>query len=117
MINVLIFVRKTDKDSESLIFIVNFTSEVYYDYQIGVPYYAEYEEVFNTDDEKYGGSGQVMGTKLYAEKAPFHNQQYSIKVKVPPMAALVLKVNNFIDENKEIKDNNTTIASETEDKQ
>ena len=63
--------------------------------RIGVPFLGEYEELFNTDDVKYGGSGQVMGTLLYAEKAPFQNQPYSLKIKVPPMATLVLKVKDI----------------------
>ncbi|WP_294153528.1 1,4-alpha-glucan branching protein GlgB [uncultured Clostridium sp.] len=94
--SILIFARRSRKDEDTLIFVVNFKPTVYYDYQIGVPFNGEYEELFNTDDVKYGGSGQVMGTPLFAEKAPFQNQPYSLKIKVPPMATLVLKVKNII---------------------
>ena len=62
--------------------------------RIGVPLLEEYIEDFNTDSEIYGGSGQVMTDKLVAEEIPCNNQPYSIKVKVPPMAAIILKVNN-----------------------
>ena len=41
-----------------------------------------------------------MDAVLVAEKAQFHNQPYSLKIKVPPMATLVLKI-------KEIKKENT----------
>lgn len=100
--SVLIFNRKSRKEDETLIFIVNFKSQVYYDYQIGVPFLGEYEELFNTDDTIYGGSGQVMGTVLTSEKVPFHNQPYSIKIKVPPMATLILSVKKILkDENQE----------------
>ena len=37
-----------------------------------------------------------MGTPLFSEKAPFQNQPYSLKIKVPPMATLVLKVKDII---------------------
>lgn len=93
--SVLIFARMSRTYSETLIFIINFTSIVYYDYQIGVPFLGEYEEIFNTDETKYGGSGQVMDTVLVAEKAQYQNQPYSIKIKVPPMATLVLKINEI----------------------
>ncbi len=76
---------------------------MYYDYQIGVPFLGSYEEVFNSDDSKYGGSGQIMGEMLVSEKTQFHNQPYSLKVKVPPMATLILKVNE-INVDKEIKE-------------
>ena len=93
--SILIFARRSRNDEDTLIFVVNFTSIVYYDYQIGVPFLGEYEELFNTDDAKYGGSGQTMDTILVAEKSPFHNQPYSLKIKVPPMATLILKVKNI----------------------
>ena len=105
--SILIFVRRSRKDEETLIFVVNFTSVVYYDYQIGVPLFGEYEELFNTDDVKYGGSGQIMGTSLFAEKKQFQNQPYSLKIKVPPMATLILKIKNIqidMDEEELIKD-------------
>ncbi|MBC2404315.1 1,4-alpha-glucan branching protein GlgB [Clostridium saccharobutylicum] len=96
--SVLIFARRSRNDDDTLIFIINFTSTVYYDYQIGVPFLGTYEELFNTDDSKYGGSGQVMGTELVAEKEGFQNQPYSLKIKVPPMATLILKIKEIENE-------------------
>lgn len=101
--SILIFARRSRNDKDTLIFIINFTSIVYYDYQIGVPFFGIYEEVFNSDDSKYGGSGQIMGEMLVSEKTQFHNQPYSLKVKVPPMATLILKVNE-INVDQEIKE-------------
>ncbi len=93
--SILIFARRSRNDEDTLIFIINFTSNVYYDYRIGVPFLGSYEEAFNTDDSKYGGSGQIMDATLIAEKIPYHNQPYSLKIKVPPMATLILKVNEI----------------------
>ncbi len=90
--SILIFARRSRNDEDTLVFVINFTSIVYYDYKIGVPLLGSYEEIFNTDDIKYGGSGQVIGERLIAEKIPFHNQPYSLTIKVPPMAALILKI-------------------------
>lgn len=108
--SILIFARRSKKDEDTLVFVINFTSTVYYDYQIGVPFLGSYEEVFNTDDNKYGGSGQIMGEKLMAEKVPFHNQPYSLRIKVPPMATLILKLSEInMEKNYDqlpIKDNN-----------
>ncbi len=43
-----------------------------------------------------------MGTVLTSEKIPFHNQPYSIKIKVPPMATLILRVKKILqDEDQE----------------
>ncbi|MBC2578729.1 1,4-alpha-glucan branching protein GlgB [Clostridium sp. DJ247] len=95
--SILAFMRKTDKPKETLIVICNFTPMVYYDYKIGVPYLGEYEELLNTDNKKYGGSGQIMDTILYAEDEPWHSEPYHIKIKVPPMAAVILKINKIDD--------------------
>jgi len=93
--SILIFTRRSRNDEDTLVFVINFTSNVYYDYQIGVPLLASYEEIFNTDDKKYGGSGQTMYDTLIAEKVQFQKQPYSLKIKVPPMATLILKVNQI----------------------
>ena len=88
------FIRRDSNSDEVLIFICNYTPVVRYDFRVGVPLLAEYIEDFNTDSEIYGGSGQVMTDKLVAEEIAWNNQPYSIKIKVPPMAAIILKVNN-----------------------
>ena len=93
--SILVFTRRSRDDQDTLVFVINFTSKVYYDYQIGVPFLGSYKEIFNTDDSKYGGSGQTMDDTLISEKVSFQNQPYSIKIKVPPMAALILKVNEI----------------------
>ena len=100
--SILIFTRRSRNDEDTLIFVINFTPKVYYDYRIGVPFLGEYEEVFNTDDEKYGGSGQIMGETLCAEKVQFQKQPYSLEIKVPPMATLILKVSKIAMEQKDV---------------
>ena len=62
--SILIFTRRSRNDEDTLVFVINFTSKVYYDYQIGVPFLGDYKEIFNTDDSKYGGSGQIMDSIL-----------------------------------------------------
>lgn len=108
--SILIFNRKSRNDDETLIFIINFTSVLYYDYQIGVPFLGEYEEAFNSDNSKYGGSGQTIDTILIAEDTPYQNQPYSLRIKVPPMATLILRINEIkrneinVEDNIEIND-------------
>ena len=113
--SILVFMRKSRDKEDTLIFIINFKSEVYYDYKIGVPYLGSYEEVFNSDDKKYGGSGQILGETIYSVDEPFHNQRYSVKIKVPPMAALVLKVKGIKTIDKTLEEN-ITADNKKEDK-
>ncbi|MGL4914470.1 MAG: 1,4-alpha-glucan branching protein GlgB, partial [Romboutsia sp.] len=94
--SVVVLMRKGKKPKDFVIAIINFTPVVHYDYKIGVPYYGTYEEVLNTDSEKYWGSGQTMeGNELVAVCEKWHNKDYHIKVKVPPMGVTFIKGKNI----------------------
>lgn len=91
--SVLSFIRIGKNKKEKLIFICNFTPEVYYDFKVGVPELGEYVEVFNSDSLEFGGVGNIMGDSiLKATEESFKDFDYSISVKVPPLGTLVLKV-------------------------
>ncbi|EHK2387309.1 1,4-alpha-glucan branching protein GlgB [Clostridium perfringens] len=91
--SVLSFIRIGKNKKEKLIFICNFTPEVYYDFKVGVPEFGEYVEVFNSDSLEFGGAGNIMGDSiLKATEESFKDFDYSISVKVPPLGTLVLKV-------------------------
>lgn len=91
--SVLSFIRIGKNKKEKLIFICNFTPEVYYDFKVGVPELGEYVEVFNSDSLEFGGAGNIMGDNiLEATEESFKDFDYSINVKVPPLGTLVLKL-------------------------
>ena len=52
-----------------------------------------------------------MDQPLIAEEIPYNDQPYSINIKIPPMAAIVLKVNNISDGSKECRVNESFICS------
>lgn len=90
--SIIAFMRKAEKKEDTLVIVSNFTSLVYYNYNIGVPYPGEYVEVFNSDSESFGGSGQIIEESLFSQEGTWHNQQQYIKLKVPPMATIILKL-------------------------
>ena len=92
--SVLTFMRKGKAKGDCDIAIINFSPNVYYDYRIGVPSTGTYIEMFNSDQEKYGGSGQLNADELQSEKTPYHNQPYSLMLKVPPLGIVVLGKKN-----------------------
>ena len=61
------------------------------DYRVGVPVSGKYKEILNSDDEKYGGGGIINPGALKAEKVLCDGREYSIRLKLPPLAVLVLK--------------------------
>jgi 1,4-alpha-glucan branching enzyme len=89
--SIIIFMRKTAQIDELVIILCNFTPVVRYSYRFGVPCQGLYEELFNTDWEQFGGSGQKNLPQV-AQAVPWHSQPYSIEVTVPPLATVYFKV-------------------------
>ncbi|MFD2614209.1 1,4-alpha-glucan branching protein GlgB [Paenibacillus gansuensis] len=89
--SIVTFLRKGVKKTDVLLCLTNFTPATYMEYRVGVPRAGTYVEVLNSDSEKYGGSGQVNEVPVKAEKVPWHNQPYSIVIKVPPLASVMFR--------------------------
>ncbi|TVP86924.1 MAG: 1,4-alpha-glucan branching protein GlgB [Alkalicoccus sp.] len=90
--SIIAFIRRGRK--EELVIVCNFTSEVYYDYKIGVPSPGTYTEVFNSDKADFGGSDQINEKKHFSYPESWHGQDQHILIKVPPFAAAVFKKSN-----------------------
>ena len=52
------FVRHSEDGKKNLLFVCNFTPMERADYRVGVPKRKQYKLVLNSDDEKYGGTGE-----------------------------------------------------------
>ena len=84
------FIRRS-KDEE-LIILCNFTPVVRRGYSVKLPKEGEYEEVFNSDLENYGGSGVknegVYRTSKVTGEAFWEGE---IQITLPPLATIFLK--------------------------
>ena len=88
--NVLVF-RRTARDGKSLVLAVNFSPVALEGYRFGVPPKARYEEVFNTDDVQWGGSGVTNPEPIETEFIPSHQQAQSIALRISPLGAVILR--------------------------
>lgn len=88
--SIVSFIRN-GKKNEHIIVVCNFTPKVYPDFELGVPFMGKYKEVFNSDDEKYGGSGYGDNTDLMAVKETKHGRPQSVKIDVAPLATMYFK--------------------------
>ena len=90
--SIITLMRKGKNERDFIIAVINFTPVVRYNYKIGVPYEGVYEEVFNTDNEKYWGSNQTMeNSELTSYPEKWHNKDNHIRIKVPPLGATFIK--------------------------
>ena len=76
---------------EELIIVLNFTPVPRENYRLGVPEAGTYSEIFNSDSTYYDGSNVGNGA-VVSEPVPWMNQPHSIKLNLPPLGALILKV-------------------------
>ncbi|MGM9618955.1 MAG: 1,4-alpha-glucan branching protein GlgB [Oscillospiraceae bacterium] len=88
--NIVVFLRR-DKKGHELLCAVNFSPEPQEDYRFGVPPKKQWQEVFNTDDVRYGGSGVLNASPVLTERVPSHNLEQSISLRIPPLGAVFLR--------------------------
>jgi len=74
-----------------VVVVSNFTPVVRHGYRIGVPTSGRYEEVLNTDDQRYAGSGVGNAGGVEAGEVPNHGRPYSLSLTVPPLATIILR--------------------------
>ena len=84
------FVRRAKNPDDYLIFILNFTPTVHYNYKIGVPEPVEYETLINSDSEYYWGSNKG-NQYVQGKEGNWHGRPAHIDVTIPPLAGLILK--------------------------
>jgi 1,4-alpha-glucan branching enzyme len=78
-------------DGSRLLFVANFTPVVRADYRIGVPASGVWNEVLNSDDLAYGGSG-VLNGPVASDSISTHGYDQSIELTIPPLAAVFLRL-------------------------
>ncbi len=90
--SVMAYQRQGDTKEELLIVICNFTPETRNHYRIGVPYRGQWKEVFNSDNQRYGGSGVLNIGALVTAPVKYHGLDYSVSLTLPPLGISILKL-------------------------
>ena len=83
------FLRKNGE--RSLLVVLNFTPEPRGDYRIGVPAPGTYKEVLNSDSEYYAGSN-TGNDVVVSEDTPWMGRDHSVVLTLPPLGAIVLRL-------------------------
>jgi 1,4-alpha-glucan branching enzyme len=89
--SVYVYIRRSNKEKDTLIVLLNLTPVTREQYKMGVPYKSKWKQVFNTDEKTLFGAGNVS-TDPYQPVADYCNgREYSIQVNLPALSAIVLK--------------------------
>ena len=89
--SIITFMRRARDYQDLLVFVCNFTPVYREDYRVGVPFHCEYKELLNSDSEMYWGSNKGNYGGLWSDEIAWHNQPYSLKLKIPPLSTMIFK--------------------------
>lgn len=89
--SVLAWIRKGASSTDQLLFVANFTPVVRENYRIGVLNPGYYQEVFNSDNLRYGGSDVICLEEIESYPIPKHGHTHSLPLTLPALAVVVLR--------------------------
>ena len=89
--SLLSYVRKGKKESDTLLIICNFTPMEHKAYKLATPSGGRWQEIFSSDNNRYGGEGRNNKTVKQGKKAECDGQEHYISVTVPPLSISVFK--------------------------
>jgi 1,4-alpha-glucan branching enzyme len=89
--SVISFLRFGRRPGQVMLWAFNYTPVPRENYRLGVPHAGHWREVLNTDSTHYGGSGIGNAGGRDTEPVPAHGHAQSLRLTLPPLAAVVLK--------------------------
>jgi 1,4-alpha-glucan branching enzyme len=82
--------------NESIITVLNMTPNVYFNYELGVPFEGTYEVLLDSDKDIYFGSNLYNGIHPTSKPHAKHGQPHTIELTIGPLAATILKIKREI---------------------
>ncbi|HEU4472466.1 MAG TPA: 1,4-alpha-glucan branching protein GlgB [Flavisolibacter sp.] len=89
--SVIAYSRKGKEPGDELLILLNLTPVPRWDWTVAVRTDAYTKEIFNTDDVKYWGTGNVMNPDIRIEADTENEKSFILTVNLPPLGAIVLK--------------------------
>ena len=89
--SILSFARFAKNKDDFMVVVVNFTPVKYEYFPVGVPSFTDYEEIFNSDDLRYGGNNILNRGVLTPKGVSEGEMPFSVRVTLPPFGAIILK--------------------------
>lgn len=88
---VVAYRRKGKNPANDLLIILNLTPVVRTDWKVYTYGKSEWREIFNSDDKKYWGTGNIYNPEILTTSLDKNDNMYEINVHLPPLGAIVLK--------------------------
>ncbi|THU37985.1 1,4-alpha-glucan branching protein GlgB [Niastella caeni] len=88
---VIAYRRKGKDPANDLLIILNLTPVVRNDWKVYTYGKSQWKEIFNSDDKKYWGTGDIYNPEILTTSLDKNDNMYEINVHLPPLGAIVLK--------------------------
>ena len=85
------FMRHSKEKKKNLLFVCNFTPVPRPDYRVGVPRGKQYKLIMNSDERKYGGTGQERPLVYKAVKQECDGRPYSFAYDLPAYGVAIFE--------------------------
>ncbi len=89
--SVLVFLRFGDHPEDTVLVVCNFTPVPRYGYRVGVPFHCHWEEILNSDSDKYGGGNVGNCGGFHADIIESHGYGVSLNMNLPPLGIVWMK--------------------------
>src|SRR5450432_469336 len=89
--SVISLLRRSRSPADEILVICNFTPVPRTEYRVGLPHGGFWREMLNSDAREYAGSGLGNLGGVQAEEIETHGRPFSVKLTLPPLAALFFK--------------------------
>ncbi|HTQ29074.1 MAG TPA: 1,4-alpha-glucan branching protein GlgB [Puia sp.] len=89
--SVIVYKRKGQNPEEDILVILNMTPVVRRNWKVFTNGKSVWKEIFNSDDKKYWGSGDVFNPEPQVQLVNKKEKLYEINVHLPPLGAVILK--------------------------
>ncbi len=89
--SVIAYIRKGNISDPTLLVILNMTPKERVGWTIPVESAADWQEIFNSDETQYWGTGNYVNREIIAPVRKKNNLSHEIKLSLPPLGGCILK--------------------------
>jgi 1,4-alpha-glucan branching enzyme len=89
--SVMVYRRKGKKPAQDVLVVLNMTPVVRRDWKVRVAGKAKWEEIFNSDNKAYWGTGDVYNPDVKAELVDKKAKLYEINVHLPALGGVIFR--------------------------
>ncbi|MEB3210994.1 MAG: 1,4-alpha-glucan branching enzyme, partial [Leptolyngbyaceae bacterium] len=90
--SVVSFIRQDKYSDDFIVTVCNFTPNPHHDYWVGVPTAGYYQELLNSDDVKYGGSGLTNNGGKHSHEWDNPRWPHALSLSLPPLGVAMFKL-------------------------